>query len=198
MRRFSDCRQITILRINKKLLFFQAFNGISIFQDQFWTSNADFSLYTDSAGAVGFGIYFQDKWAYSAWPLDWSQRGITSDITVLEWFPILVAVTLWGSELQNKKLLFHCDNQAVVHIINTQSSKSKSVMVVVRELVLRCLQFNLTLKSEHIPGSKNSLADALSRFQIEKFRRLAPRADPHPTAVPGRLFSIFDKAHNSY
>ncbi|MES9905170.1 MAG: reverse transcriptase domain-containing protein, partial [Sedimenticola sp.] len=30
------------------LLFFQAFNGISIFQDQFWTSNADFSLYTDS------------------------------------------------------------------------------------------------------------------------------------------------------
>ena len=196
------------LRINKGmredlqmwLKFFQSFNGISVFHDRFWRSNADFTLYTDSAGSqgLGFGIFFQGKWACAAWPDSWFVKNIASDITVLELFPILVAITLWGAILVNRKVLFHCDNQAVVAIINTQTSKSNNVMILLRSLILKCLQFNIVLKAEHIPGSENALTDALSRFQIGKFRRLAPNADTEPTHIPQCLFNVFNKQPSNY
>ena len=36
---------------------------------------------------------------------------------------------------------------------------------------------NFIVHAEHIPGVKNTKADALSRFQMQKFQHLAPRAD---------------------
>ncbi len=70
-------------------------------------------------------------------------------------------------------------------------------MVVLRELVLKCLQFNIVLRAEHIPGAMNIFADALSRLQVEKFMRLVPQADPAPTDIPAQLFRIFSEAYSS-
>ena len=36
----------------------------------------------------------------------------------------------------------------------------------------------------HIPGTANSLADALSRLQVELFHELHPKANKRPSAVP--------------
>ncbi len=175
------------------LQFFQSFNGISVFHDRYWLSNEDVQLYTDSSGAQGngFGAVFQDQWAYGIWPLSWHDRGFTSDITLLEYFPILVAIHIWGDSLRNKKVLFRSDNQAVVHILNTQTSKAKQVMVLVRALTLECLKLNLVVKAEHIPGAKNKLSDCLSRLQITRFKELAPDAAEHPETIPTHLWQIF-------
>ena len=88
-------------------------------------------LFTDSSGREGhgFGIYFKGKWAYEQWPASWVEAGRLSDITLLEFFPILVSVLTWGHILTNKKVIFRSDNEAVVHIINKLSSKSNLVMV---------------------------------------------------------------------
>ena len=40
------------------LTFFRQYNGISVFHDRFWISSAEAELYSDSAGSIGFGIYF--------------------------------------------------------------------------------------------------------------------------------------------
>ena len=170
------------------LQFFQDFNGVSVFNDRVWLSNEDIQLFTDSAAGngCGFGIYFDGKWTYSAWAAHWRERGITSDITVLEFFPLLVSLYIWGEKLRNKKILFRCDNSAVVHIINSSTSKSKMVMVLLRAFTLKCLNLNIAFKASHIAGISNVLTDALSRLQIEKFHRLAPGADPDPEPVrPG-------------
>ena len=97
------------LDLDMWLKFFQEFNGISVFQDMTWSSNADVCLFTDSSAASdkGFGAYFQGQWTYASWPLEWVQTGKTSDITLLEYFPILVSIFIWGEELKNKKVLFH-------------------------------------------------------------------------------------------
>lgn len=176
------------------LLFFNTFNGISVFHDRFWQSNEDVSLYTDSSAAIGngFGVIFQSKWTYGVWPTSWHERGLTSSITVLEYFPILVAIYIWGHTLRNKKLLFKCDNEAVVQIINVQTSKDKNVMVLVRALTLKCLQLNLVVRAEHIPGKQNVLADHLSRLQLQRFRELAPDAEQLPESIPTQLWRIFD------
>jgi hypothetical protein len=43
-------------------------------------------------------------------------------------------------------------------------------MIFVRRLVLACLKFNILFRAKHVPGAKNTLADALSRLQVSKFR----------------------------
>ena len=175
------------------LQFFKDFNGISVFHDRFWISNDDIQLFTDSAGGpdLGFGAYFVGKWAQGAWPQSWVDKGITADITVLELFPLLVSLHTWGEELRNKKIVFRVDNIAVVHIINTMTSKSNRVMTVLRALTLRCLHLNVVVKARHISGCSNQICDALSRFQFQRFRKLAPDADPYPTPIPNHLWSIF-------
>jgi hypothetical protein len=102
------------IRINKAirldlemwLFFLNNFNGISVFHDRFWVTNEDVNLYSDSAGGQdrGFGLYFKGHWCHAQWPQVWHKRGITSDITALELFPILVALYIWGPDLVNKKL----------------------------------------------------------------------------------------------
>ena len=54
----------------------------------------------------GFGIYFNGKWAQTCWPSDWLKNGILQEITFLELFPVVVAIHLWGHQLENKKLMF--------------------------------------------------------------------------------------------
>lgn len=173
------------------LKFFEHCNGISVFHDRFWVSNDDEQLFTDSAGSLGLGIWFKGHWCSEQWPPEWHRQGLTKDITMLELFPIVAAISIWGDQLRNKKLRFHCDNQAVVHVINTMTSKSTLVLALLRVLTLQCLRFNCLIKASHIPGAKNDICDALSRFQLRKFRTLAPNSDSNQTPVPHRLWNIF-------
>lgn len=175
------------------LQFFREHNGVSAFHDRFWVSNEDVQLYTDSAAGpgLGFGIYFHGKWAFDKWPDFWRKAGLTDDITVLELFPILVSLHLWGDSLRNKKIRFICDNLAVTQILNSMTSRSDNIMCLVRHLTMKCLQLNIVLKSSHIAGAQNDICDSLSRQLLQKFRQLAPEADPEPTPVPGYLWNVF-------
>ena len=111
-----------------------------------------------------------------------------TDITFLDLFPVVVAVSIWGSHLANKRILFRIDNQAVVTIINKKSSKSSRVMFLGRKLVFVCLDFNILLKAQHIPRRLNSVADSLSPGEFQKFRRLCPKADANPSVLPPHLW----------
>jgi hypothetical protein len=177
------------------LFFFKACNGISVFHDRFWVSASREELFTDSAGGLGrgFGIYFQGDWCCAPWPMEWHNQGKTKDITVLELFPIFLSVVMWGDQLKNKRLIFNCDNSAVVQIVNSLSSKSEQVMQLVRVLTLYCLKYNILLKAQHVPGVKNEICDALSRFQLERFRKLAPEAAKDPVPVPTMVWDVFTR-----
>lgn len=43
---------------------------------------------------------------------------------------------------------------------------------------------NFAVYSTYIPGVKNEIADSLSRFQMDRFRRLAPDANNLSTPCP--------------
>ncbi len=99
-------------------------------------------------------------------------------------YPLVIAAFLWGKNLTSSSILVHCDNEATVHCINKGRSHSLALMPLLRHLIWisTCDQFIITAK--HIPGSKNQIADSLSHFMFQKFRALAPEADPSPTPVP--------------
>ena len=80
--------------------------------------------------------------------------------------------------------VFFTDNEALVPVINNQTSREPHIMALLRPLVLACLRFNINFAARHIPGRFNTLADMLSRSQVDKFRELAPWANLNPVEVP--------------
>lgn len=108
-------------------------------------------------------------------------QGEAKSMAFYELYPIVMACVLWGQFWPRKRILFHCDNLATVEIINKGRSKIKSIMKLMRKLTWQAAGSNFTIHAQHIPGIFNSKADALSRFQMDRFRRLAPTADREPT-----------------
>ncbi len=97
---------------------------------------------------------------------------------LFELYPLVVAALLWGKEWSATSIIIHCDNEATVHCINKGRSHSPTLMPLLRRLIWisACEQFIITAK--HIPGSKNLIADSLSRFAFQKFRTLARPSRP--------------------
>ncbi|XP_060071013.1 uncharacterized protein LOC132550928 [Ylistrum balloti] len=169
------------------LMFFELYNGYCSFPERFWVDNSQLELYTDSAGgdgSKGGGAYFHGKWAFISWPKQWIASDVIRDITFLELVPIVMSTFIWGAELQNKKILLHTDNQSLVTILNNKTSRSCRIMGLVHPLVLRCMLHNIQFRALHIPGNTNSIVDAISRKQWDRFRSLAPHAARLPEVIP--------------
>ena len=171
------------------LEFLDHFNGFTPFPSLVWSDNESLSLFTDSCGSCGGGAFFNKSWSYIAWP-DSMSLEVRRDITYLELFPILMALWIWRDKFTSRKLLLNTDNMALVHILNSMSSKSPRVMSLIRPIVFICLNNNIQIKCLHIPGYKNSIADSISRFQWERFRNLAPEADKCPVPIPNSLYHL--------
>ena len=165
------------------LNFLRSYNGKSFFLGSRWYTSKTLKLFTDAAGSLGYAAIFGKQWFFGEWPAVWK----TFNITILEFFPIVLASEIWGPLMRNKCIVFFSDNQAVVEIINKQTSKDRSIMVLLRHFVLCTLKYNILFHAKHIAGCINRKSDALSRLQVEKFRLLAPIADPQPTPVPEGL-----------
>ena len=95
-------------------LFVDHFNGSSIVLHDIWLSSNKIRLYTDAAGSKGFAAVLGSRWCYAAWPESWT----TLPSATLEMFPIALAMKIWGHLLANHKILFMCDNEATVSIVN--------------------------------------------------------------------------------
>ena len=100
-------------------------------------------LFTDVAGAQGFGAVFGSHWCYGAWPKEW----LGLNIAVLEFYPIVLSLFLWGDHIRDKCVTFFTDNEALVHAINRNTCKNKYLMTFVRQLVLVCLKHNILFRA---------------------------------------------------
>ncbi|XP_066431505.1 uncharacterized protein [Eleutherodactylus coqui] len=174
--------------------FLEKYNGRSVIMGEV-SSNVDWELYTDAAGSAGFGAYFQGRWCAGEWPEQWKQEGLVRNLVLLELFPIVVAITLWGNHFRDRKVRFHCDNMGVVQVINNLSASSPPVVNLLRQLVLEALSLNMWVVAVHVPGVENSIADALSRFQWERFRTLAPGAEKEGRKCPSRIWNVMVVQH---
>lgn len=163
--------------------FLASFNGRSFFLEEVWSTSYNLKFYTDAAQSSGYGILFGKHWAYGTWPAAWK----ANNICFLEFFPIVVGLSTWCSELRNKRVLFMTDNESVVHVINKQTAKDTKMLGLLRAMVLICLRNNIFFRARHIPGVRNVLADSLSRLQVDKFHTLSRGMDPAPTPLPAHL-----------
>ncbi|XP_033746941.1 uncharacterized protein LOC117332165 [Pecten maximus] len=153
------------------LVFLEFFNGVTYIPDLEWTSDTQLELFTDSAGGsqLGGGAYFQGHWVFFPWPPAWIGTVVLPDITFLELVPVVLAFHIWGSFMSKRKIILHIDNSALVACINKKSSKSKGVMHLLRPFVLDIMINNIQCKATHLAGTKNLIADAISRLQLTRF-----------------------------
>ena len=168
------------------LKFLPTWNGRYKILDSSTTPCHQLHIYTDASGEIGFGIYNNGKWVSKTWPNEHKQKSIQWK----EIFPVYACCYLWGKEFHGKRLLFHCDNLAVVNIWSAQSCKSPDIMDILRKLFYIAAQHEFTVNIKHLPGVNNVLADCLSRSQISKFFKLAPSAETYPTEVPDELWKV--------
>lgn len=73
-----------------------------------------------------------------------------------------------------------------VQIINKRSSKVKTIMRLVRRLVLATVEYNIHFKAKHIhvPVKHNVTADCFSRFQFQAAFQSAFQLNRLETPIP--------------
>jgi hypothetical protein len=94
---------------------------------------------------------------------------------------------MFGSLWQEQHITINCNNQAIVAVINKQSSKNPLIMSLLRHLVLKLMLFNIKFKALYIPSKLNILADSISRFQEDHTLLKTYGMKPLPTQVPQHL-----------
>ena len=106
---------------------------------------------------------------------------------------ILVALRVWGPAWQGKKLLVHCDNQAVVAILNSGATRDLTLAAIARNIFMESAKCDISLSVIHILGKDNPIADLLSRWYITdkantKLRDMIPQ--PRWVNIPSNILEI--------
>ena len=150
-----------------------------------WAPLPDFQISSDAKGYGGLRSNFQLHWFYSAWPVAQSSLSIAYK----EHFPIVVAASLWGRQWVSRRFEFLCDNESVVAVLMSGTLWDQNFMVLLRHLSMLAIHYSFSFRVFLVQGKANPVADALSRFQFQRFRRLAPHVDLTPAQIPTRLLS---------
>ena len=171
--------------LNWWLDFFSQWNGISFFLLPHLLPPPTVYVGSDASGTRGYGAYLNSDWFNGRW----SPKQTFLSIAYKELFPVVVAAHVWGHCWRRHRILFRVDNEAVVAILNSRTSRDPHIMVLLRSLLFAAARFGFTFSAEHVAGVRNGIADALSRFHMQVFRSLAPNANRYPTAIPAQLLS---------
>lgn len=129
---------------------------------------------------LGYSVYYIDEekqvcfYCYDQW-----DQGLISQcdpsIQFLELFPLAVGVVLFSPLLSNSRVKIMCDNQAVVHMVNSTTSSCKHCMILIRLITLKSLEYNVVYRVEYVSSKKNHLSDSLSRLNFAAFKSNLPK-----------------------
>jgi len=163
---------------------FRTWDGLYFFCMPTWAPLPDFQVSSDAAGTLGYGAISNSQWFYGAW----SAAQFSLSIAYKELFPIVVAAALWGHQWVSRRVEFLCDNESVVAVLRSGTSRDQQLMVLLSHLSLLAVRHSFAFTASSVPGKANPVANALSQFQFHSFRCLAPNADPavsDPRFTPG-------------
>ena len=114
-----------------------------------------------------------------------------------ELFPIVVAAHLWGSQWSMRRVEFLCDDESVVAVLSSGTSRDANLMDLLRYLALLAVHHSFSFKASSVRGKANLVADSLSCFQLQRFRHLAPHAAETPTPIPPALLTALQRDASS-
>ena len=132
----------------------QHWNGHSFFPP----AAPSFHVYSDASGSFGCGAYSPElsSWFQLSWPQSWS----TVSISAKELVPIVVAAAIWGHHWSGSHVCFHCNNDAVVVVIQNRNAHQDLLVQ-----LLRCLFFYASRFQFHFSARTYRGCTTWSRMQ---------------------------------
>jgi hypothetical protein len=171
--------------------FAERWNGVSLLLDAEWTDADKLELFTDACES-GYGALCGDQWLEARWTDEQralARRGSRESMPWFELFALTTAVVTWGHRWQGRKIRFRCDCMPVVQAVQKLTTRTPSMMHLVRQIVASACDFGFDFRIEHIPGVSNIEADLLSRYGCssvpgQDFRAARPNARQRFAASP--------------
>ena len=159
--------------------FLPLWNGRSMLEVHNPRGQPEITFSSDASGSWGCGAMWNERWIQMEWNGSWDQQCIAAK----ELLPIALACAIWGAQWQHRQVLVWCDNMAVVSIMASQTSKDPLIMH-----LLRCMHFfwalhDISVQAEHIPGASNTVADAISRNNLQVMFQEVPSASKVPDPI---------------
>ena len=87
--------------------------------------------------------------------LQWPEAVRDLTITVKELLPILIASALWGHQWVKHRVQCQCDNEAVVAVMKSITSRHHHLMYLLRCLFFIEVCYDLEVTCTHVPGIDN-------------------------------------------
>ena len=109
-------------------------------------------------------------------------------IAVKELIPIVVGCAVWGRAWIGHRVIWHCDNQAVIACIMSKTSKDETLMHLIRNLVFIEAFWGFCVYPKYINTHDNHLADDLSRNRLSSFFSKVYKAAKIPAQIPQPTF----------
>ena len=97
--------------------------------------------------------------------------------------PIVLVIAMWGNQWRGKTVLFQCDNAAIVATIKSGWCTNKHAMHLLRSLYFFQAAYQVRPLTEHIKGTHNELADAISGNNHQNFLSMLSYTQKVPDAV---------------
>jgi hypothetical protein len=148
-------------------------NSVSLIPNLVSTMGTTLELCTDAC-ASGYSAFFAGTWLSSSFS---RVQVLDPKIAWKELYVICMAIATWGHRLARKHLVLQCDNQVVVATVNSGSSRSCGLMVLLRTHFFICCRADTSIMAIYICSGNNGIADALSWGDWKHFRALTPGAD---------------------
>ena len=111
---------------------FHRWDGLSFFLMPDWAPLPNFQVSSDATGTLGYGAIFHHQWFCGSW----SASQLPLSIAYKELFPIVVAAYLWGHQWSSRQVKFLCDNESVVAVLSSGTSRDPKLMVLMHFLAL--------------------------------------------------------------
>ena len=142
--------------------FLPHFNGSAFFKHDNIDGEIELDACLEGLGA----IYNNHIYAISI-----SKGYMHMGIVHLEMLNILVALRVWAKQWATKTISVKYDNEAVVTILQSGKTRDPLLAAICRNISMETARADIRLRTTHIPGKINIIADSLSRFHMSPIHR---------------------------
>ena len=157
-------------------------------------------LFTDASknAKLGAGGVCGNSWFMTRWDEQFILKNNPS-IEFLELYAVAVAVVAWIHRFKNQRIILFCDNMAVVHMVNKNTSSCDRCLNLIRIIVLESMLQNVRVFATHVRSRANKYADLLSRMRLPTFLKLGRgRFESQATPIPEQLKPLEKVWNNKY
>ena len=138
-------------------------------------------MFCDASG-YALGTHWGPHWAQCLIPAAWRfEHNARQSSAALEIRAVLLAALCWAPRWEHGRAVIFTDNQAAVAAFRCRHSPTASIASAIRALSLLEARFNVEITLQWTPGQSNSIADAISRGQVDRFFALLPHAARQPS-----------------